>query len=132
MTPEDERVLGQAIRDGLFAATRYCHGVAVGCGWWTDLKTGEPKERNYGELLALVHSEVSEALEGHRKNLMDDHLPTRKMEEVELADVLIRIFDLAGKYNYDLAGALLEKVEYNRNRQDHKLEVRKAEGGKAF
>lgn len=38
--------------------------------WWTNLETGEyPIERNFGELIALVHSELSEALEGHRKNL---------------------------------------------------------------
>ena len=40
--------------------------------WWIDLETGKPLKRNVGELLCLVHSEVSEAMEGHRKNLMDD------------------------------------------------------------
>lgn len=120
------------IRLGIDAAIAMCHGTALECGWWTDLETGEPKERNFGELIALVHSELSETLEGHRKGLMDDHLPNRRMEEVELADVLIRVFDLAGKYNYDLAGALLEKNQYNRSRRDHKMEVRRAEGGKAF
>lgn len=85
-----------------------CHGASVRAGWWHDLKTGEPLERNVGELLCLVHSEVSEAMEGHRKDLMDDKLPHRKAIEVELADALIRIFDLGGGLNLDLAGALVE------------------------
>jgi NTP pyrophosphatase (non-canonical NTP hydrolase) len=90
------------------------------------------RERNKAEMIALMHSELSEALEGLRKSLMDDHLPHRMMVEVELADTLIRIFDFAGGYGLDLGGALIEKLEYNAQRADHKLEARKAEGGKAF
>ncbi len=102
----------------------------VDAGWWSDLQTGERKERNFGELLALVHSELSEALEGYRKNLKDDHLTHRDMVEVELADTLIRIFDLAGGFGYDLSGSLVEKLEYNANRADHKRENRLKENGK--
>jgi hypothetical protein len=47
-------------------------------------------------------SELSEALEGHRKDLMDDKLPHRKMVEVELVDFLIRAFDMAGGYGWDI------------------------------
>lgn len=100
--------------------------------WWTDLKTGEPLNRNKGELLALIHSEISEALEGARKNLMDDHLPHRKMEEVELADAVIRIFDYCGGFGLDLEGALKEKLEYNKTRKDHSIEERLKENGKKF
>lgn len=70
--------------------------------WWHDPKTGERLVRNKGELLMLITSELSEAMEGERKDLMDDKLPHRKMAEVELADVLIRVFDFAGGFNYRL------------------------------
>lgn len=111
-----------------------CHKLAVDAGWWTDLGTGEDMrgKRNMGELLCLVHSEVSEAMEGHRKGLMDDKLPHRTMLEVELADVIIRVMDLAGGFDLDVGGALAEKLEYNTTRADHKAEHRKAVGGKKF
>ena len=100
--------------------------------WWLDLETGLEKERNFGELIALCHSELSEALEGHRKNLMDDKLPHRKMVDVELADLLIRVFDLCGGYNIDLEGAFWDKMKYNAIRADHKIENRKLEVGKKY
>lgn len=102
----------------------------VAAGWWTDINTGLRKNRNKAELICLMHSELSEALEGVRKNCNDDKLPDRLMEEVELADTLIRIFDYAGAYGLDLGGAMIEKLEYNRNRADHKIENRLKPGGK--
>lgn len=163
-------------------------------GWWDD-----PNRCIY-QTLQLVSTEIAEATEGERKDLMDDHLPTRKMGEVELADALIRVLDLAGRYNwkivdvvdlppefsdpdlsiggkhlfinaclislthnlpndleapdrvamyhysrlclaivttaesrgYDIEGAMVEKLAYNKNRADHKRENRAKEGGKAF
>jgi hypothetical protein len=100
--------------------------------WWIDIHTGEPIQRNVGEMLCLVHSEISEAMEGHRKNLMDDKLPHRKMFEVELADAMIRIFDIAGAMNLDLSGAIYEKLLYNIEREDHKVENRLKENGKKY
>lgn len=100
--------------------------------WWHDIHTGARLERNFGELLALAHSELSEALEGHRKNLMDDHLPHRPMAEVELADCMIRIFDMARGLGYDLGGAMAEKCAYNLRRADHSHEQRLRDGGKKY
>lgn len=109
-----------------------CHGNSKEAGWYTNLQTGEPKKVNDGERLMLIVSEISEAMEGVRKNLMDDKLPHRLMAEVELADACIRIFDYAGYKGYDLMGAIMEKIQYNIDRTDHKIESRMAEGGKAF
>lgn len=120
-----------------------CHGLAKRSGWWTDLATGadltctysvamERQPRNIGEMLCLIHSEISEAMEGARKGLMDDKIPDRTMLEVELADAVIRIFDMAGGLGLDLGGALAEKLVYNSARQDHMIANRKAEGGKKF
>lgn len=100
--------------------------------WWVDLDTGEPLQRNVGELLMLCVSELSEAMEGHRKGLADDKLPHRPMLEVELADCMIRLMDLAGGLGLDLAGAFREKMEYNATRADHTHEARKAPGGKKY
>lgn len=109
-----------------------CHGAAKAGGWWNDIHTGKPLQRNVGELLCLIHSEISEAMEAHRKNLMDDKLPHRKGIEVELADAVIRIADLCGGLGLDLSGAVSEKLAYNAKRADHKPENRKLEGGKAY
>ena len=103
----------------------YCHGLAKECGWWAT-------DRNVGEMIALCHSELSEALEAHRKDKMDDHLPDRKGIEVELADAVIRIFDLAGGLGLDIGAAMAAKLAYNANRADHKPENRAKEGGKKF
>lgn len=179
-------------------------------GWWTDKDTGESLvgNRSLGLVTALIHSEVSEAMEGFRKDLNDDHLPERKMIEVEIADAAIRAYDFLGseislgldigddrteemagfvrsgfdllkvetevdylsalhsmisdgytqatvgqnrdvfstmcygfiigceqmseRFGYDLTGAIKDKLAYNKNRADHKLENRNKEGGKAF
>lgn len=61
--------------------------------WWQDPETGKPIKRNPYELVALIVSELSECLEGERRNLWDDKLPHRKMAEVEMADAYIRVLD---------------------------------------
>jgi NTP pyrophosphatase (non-canonical NTP hydrolase) len=131
---DDDNVKLAVFRDMLNNMSAYCHGNNIKAGWWTDVKTGESLvgKRNVGELLCLVHSEISEAMEGYRKNLMDDKLPHREMIEVELADAIIRIFDLAGSMGMDLGGAFEEKIIYNSHREDHKIENRVKENGKKF
>lgn len=119
------------------------HASNVKAGWWFDHENGvdlvaQVRSRTrfgkalIGEKLCLTHSEVSEAMEGERKSLMDDKLPHRRMGEVELADAVIRIFDLAGALGYDLGGAIYEKRAYNAVREDHKVENRLKDGGKSF
>lgn len=123
------------------------HGASLVAGWWrgptgADLvqilrSPNDPMQRLLADALVpqklcLVHSEISEGMEGHRKGKMDDHLPHRPMLEVELADAVIRIADLAGALGLDLGGAIAEKMAYNAQRPDHKAEARAAVGGKAY
>lgn len=126
------------IRDGARVLQFTCHELAKKSGWWNCPVTGEPSTPEYiqqtmvPQKLLLIHSEISEACEGHRKDTMDTHLPHRKAIEVELADALIRIFDLGGALNLDLGGAMAEKMVYNMQRADHKPEARAAANGKRY
>lgn len=131
-----------------------CHGASYGAGWWTHRATGtdlsalirgdgNPVGLNpewvpllvgalVSQKLMLSVSELAEAMEGHRKGLKDDKLPHRSMLEVELADTVIRVFDLAGALDMDLGGAIAEKMAFNAQRPDHKPEARAAIGGKSY
>jgi hypothetical protein len=107
-----------------------CHACSARSGWWKDVSFSDPML--VPTKLMLVVSELAEAMEGHRKSLMDDKLPHRTMLEVELADAAIRIFDLAGALEFDLGEAIAEKLAFNSQRPDHKLNNRAAVGGKAY
>lgn len=120
-----------------------CHDASVKSHWWTDITSGADLRNEcrvgtplgkalVAQKLMLIVSEVSEAMEGHRKGLMDDKLPHRPAIEVELADAVIRICDLAGALNLDLGGAIAEKMVFNANRPDHKIENRQAADGKKY
>lgn len=162
------------------------HENIVKVGWWDN-----PNLCPY-QCFQMISTEIAEATEGERRDLMDDHLPHRKMGEVELADALIRVLDLGGRYgwqhlycmpifrqkiksiagrhlvcnanlmalaeafyfnddcniaysmvidilvhtaewmNYDIFGALFEKLEYNKTRPDHKREQRAKKHGKKY
>ena len=124
------------------------HGASIRAGWWisnnglvldgvargaVDTPVGSLLGKALvAQKLMLIVSEVSEAMEGHRKGLQDDKLPHRPMIEVELADAVIRIADLAGALQLDLGGAIAEKLAYNATRPDHKPEARAAVGGKSY
>ncbi len=167
------------------------HQQNVDMGWWD-----EP--RPFSTFVCLFHSELSEAMEGDRKGLMDDHLPHYPMFQVELADFVIRCLDFLGSTGntndfdiykriedfdldnteflaamhycvsyafheeqkpaptgyinclesigcavescftfaklkeFDLHQIILEKVEYNKHRADHKRENRAKTGGKKY
>lgn len=204
--------MSERILDNIGELADQCHQVAVDCGWWTDLTTGERIIRDRGTLLMLCVSEVSEAIEAWEMRAMDDKLTGRRGVEVELADLLIRVLDfipglgyrdefvdatglltrqnvpffgsdggppgparflgiirhLAVAMEYDrknqpskrfphlpglvvhtaqsvratlrlgsllgvnLYDAMQEKLAYNRTRWDHKIEARRAAGGKAY
>lgn len=113
----------------------------VKAGWYRDPKTGRKIDRNVMEMLMLITTEVAEGAEGWRKNLDDNHLFNHKMLVVEMADTLVRIFDLMGyirnnpekfpEYQgLDLGLAFMQKVLYNGHRADHKREARSAPDGK--
>lgn len=79
-------------------------------GWWNS-------KRNDGELIALMHSELSEALKALRHpGKKDEHLPLYDSVGLELADVLIRIFDYCGARSIDLEACLYAKMKYNETR----------------
>lgn len=79
-------------------------------GFWENV-------RNMGESVALVHSELSELLEGLRQgNPPSDKIPEFTQAEEEAADVIIRLFDMAGGAGWNLAGAVVAKMKYNANR----------------
>jgi hypothetical protein len=82
-----EYVNSVALKTGWDAIQTKCYESSRQAGWWNDVNPGTVPTK-----LCLIHSEISEAMEGHRKNLMDDKIPTRKAIEVELADAIIRIW----------------------------------------
>ena len=121
-----------SIQVGVANLVSACHGMALAGGWWNNPRTGESllgkdengkDKRNVPELLCLIHSEISEAMEGHRKNKDDEHLPQYKSIDVELADAIIRICDLAGSRGVNLGEIIVAKMEYNAQRADHSLQT---------
>lgn len=111
----------------------------VEAGWYTDIKTGERLVMNIPERLMLMVSEISEAMEAYRKSTQDDKLPQYSGMSVELADLFIRMCDLVGYLKdigypdmEDFDKIVQEKRWYNAQRADHKMENRKAKGGKLF
>jgi len=80
-----------------------CHKIAKEKGWWD-------KDRSDGEIIALMHSELSEALEAMRNSHSKDAIAE------ELADCCIRIFDYCGQKKINLNKALVKKIEKNKFR----------------
>ena len=93
--------------------SREIHENAVAHGWWDD------PDRNTPELLCLIHSEISEALEAYRDGEIDTVVHDNGKPEgfwVEMADAVIRVMDLAGRFDVDLEHIIALKHEYNKTR----------------
>lgn len=105
----------------IFDMTARVRQVNVANGWWDD-------DRTVGDDIALLHSEVSEALEAYRDNGLDDATETVMRDDwegviskpegfgAELADVLIRLLDTADRRDVDLWAEFNRKVAYNATR----------------
>lgn len=122
------------IKEWIGGAQDACFNASFNAGWWHK-KDGTPLWTDplaFSNRLMLTVSELAEAMEADRKNLMDDKLPHRKGTEVEIADAIIRLLDLAGAYGLDVGGAMEEKMAFNKVRPDHKKEAREASGGKSY
>lgn len=90
-------------------------------GWWDDTNIGTLQNPNEVEVLskiALIHSELSEALETVREGNTFPYIEFGKKEGlgVELADACIRIFDLCGALNIDLEQEIYQKMNFNKTR----------------
>ena len=106
---------GKDFRESFTALCTMIHASARDHGFWDS-------ELNFGEKIALVHSELSEALEKNRKGvnnglgLADEHCPQHSGVAIELADAIIRIMDLAGYLGMDIGAAIIENMNFNSNR----------------
>lgn len=72
------------------------HAANVNAGWWTDIKTGQPKKRSVGEMFVLIVTELAEAYRAYINGDLDDKLPLFPGLGVEIGDVQIRLADFAG------------------------------------
>lgn len=110
------------------------HKDSYNKGWWHDARGNDLRDHpfTFPTKAMLIVTEVAEAIEGDRKDIADTHLPQYSMRAVELADVQIRLMDLAEAYGIDLLEVILAKKAYNKEREDHQPENRAKKHGKKY
>lgn len=108
-------------RSALYDLQDQIHKTTVEKKWW------DPHGPTKAEALLLVHSELGEATQALREdeNQPSEHIPEYSAIEEELADVVIRVLDLSRGFNWDVVGAIIAKMEFNKTRPDR-------HGGKKF
>lgn len=116
------------VLEGIAALKLISHWYAVRHGEWKDEKLDH---KTMSAKLLRVHSDVSNALEKGLWNTDSTSLPYRRGEEVNLADALIRICDLACARKLELAGTLIERLAYNATRHDRSAAGHAEPGGEA-
>lgn len=95
--------------------SKRCHENSVKHGFWGN--RGRAK-RNVPEMIALMHSELSEMLEAYRHdNPPSEHVPEISGMDEELADLMIRVFDFCGGFDIDIAKAIELKMKFNETRE---------------
>jgi len=98
--------------DGFKRMSQKVHALSASQGFWND-----GAQRNFGEMVALCHSELSEALECMRMgNPADKNITDMSGAEVQLSDVLGILLDMQAGYGLKIAEALERKMEFNRTR----------------
>ena len=98
----------------LDALSKACHTISKSKGFY-DGEKGEPSNAEVAKRLMLIVTEVSEACEAHRKE--NYGLLEKDTFEDEIADILIRVFDLCGWMNIDIGKQVKWKMEHNSNRE---------------
>lgn len=118
---------GNDVENTISELQEEAHRISKENGFWDDFKDleahlkdnkpdslAEYKFAVYSQKIALINSELSEGLEG----LREDNLKGIDGLQEELADTVIRILDLAGKLQFDLEQAIVEKMERNKEREE--------------
>jgi len=116
----DEPVFNAKFKETFGVLCSVVHKSAYSKGFWNpDISCNKPDTQECAVKAALIHGEVSEFVEAIRmpQMLPDKHLKNRMNYEVELADIVIRVMDLAEALRVDLASVILEKIQFNKSRE---------------
>ena len=105
-----------ALAVGMAAFIARAHANSTNKGFWEGVALPEMTPDIKASKIALMHSELSEMLEGVRKPGQDSHCPEFTSEEIELADLFIRGADYAGARRLRLVEAIRAKMRFNESR----------------